>query len=148
MVARLVETAWFWMGECRGSVFHDHVIPALHGGLLVPTQQQRIRCGKNAFHFFAKSSSRGTKRVQTLQTMCKEDCDNNVPFRYDIFEPFHIKSAFEKSVHLGELIFGDRFPDTGIRPSASATSPLTDMFRKAGLLNAPTRLHPDLYSPA
>lgn len=68
LTACLVAAIYTFMKFCREVMFPTFVRPAIQDTFLAPTNQQRIRCGKNAFRVFAKLRSRGTARMGELQS--------------------------------------------------------------------------------
>ncbi|KZV79137.1 hypothetical protein EXIGLDRAFT_757181 [Exidia glandulosa HHB12029] len=146
--ARLIEAFAVFLMKAT-SIVTPFVQPALHGDtFLAPSLEHRVRCGYGCFYVFAKPRARVTRRVKDLQALYVEDVQNASPVRYDVYEPALMAPAFEKEIHLGELIFGEHFPRTGIKKSAASFGPLHAMFMDAGLIDAPTYLKDDIYAPA
>ncbi|EJD47868.1 hypothetical protein AURDEDRAFT_162837 [Auricularia subglabra TFB-10046 SS5] len=118
--------------------------------VLAPSKDQRIRCVQGYFHIFATEERMVTSQMKRLQDMCQADINAGCQPVYNIYKPVLMDAVFEKDIHLGGLIYGpDVFERISIRASsAAAAGPLEAMYAKAGLLNSPTHLCEELYTPA
>ncbi|GAW08106.1 hypothetical protein LENED_010147 [Lentinula edodes] len=114
--ARLIEAYWCYCEVTYSDKLWKLLLrPAIHGGVLAPTQAQRL----NYRHW---------TEVTTVL--------------YDVFEPNRIRAALQRSErNLGHLIFSQSSWAAFLGELTSpATDPLTRMFGERGLTNSPTFL--------
>ncbi|KAJ7302580.1 hypothetical protein DFH08DRAFT_826462 [Mycena albidolilacea] len=152
----------------------DLLRPAMKDGYLAPTVQQRMRY-LDWLHVYAKDQTKLPARMAVLvddYTDQLEDLSGlQMWFRYDmgtlydVFEPTYVTEALSLPHNLGHLIFGhETWVELGGRLSDGSDA-LTSLFSDegrlsqsfsylrsqpiflAGLLDSPTFLRPDHYSP-
>ncbi|KAJ7872465.1 hypothetical protein B0H14DRAFT_3860345 [Mycena olivaceomarginata] len=134
----------------------DLLRPAMKDGYLAPTVQQRMRY-LDWLHVYAKDQTKLPTRMAVLvddYTDQLEDLSGlQMWFRYDmgtlydVFEPTYVTEALSLPHNLGHLIFGhETWVELGGRLSDGSDA-LTSLFSDEGLLDSPTFLRPDHYSP-
>ncbi|TDL16414.1 hypothetical protein BD410DRAFT_902077 [Rickenella mellea] len=167
-LARLCEALYEYAVLSRENIW-EFIRPAIRGGMLAPTQAQRVAYADWLF-VFAKErvwvSKRMTSLLQNYQKKIAEYAQNlDIPWQlaganlHDVFEPTFLARTLKRAGNLGHLIFGrtewttmvDRynrnFPaDQHILVSAGE-DPLTKMFRERGLLDKETSLATEIYAP-
>ncbi|KAK6984303.1 hypothetical protein R3P38DRAFT_3269243 [Favolaschia claudopus] len=130
--------------------------PALHDGYLAPTKQQRLKY-IDWLHVYAKDRTRLPERMAFLvdeyKTKIAELSSQDLWIRdenttlYDVFEPSLVSVGLQLPHNLGHLVFG-REAWTELGGTLSTESdPLTALFTDEELLDSPTFLRPNHYSP-
>ncbi|KAJ7861373.1 hypothetical protein B0H14DRAFT_3863411 [Mycena olivaceomarginata] len=141
---------------CIALGLSDLLRPAMKDGYLAPTVQQRMRY-LDWLHVYAKDQTKLPTRMAVLvhdYTDQLEDLSGlQMWFRYDmgtlydVFEPTYVTEALSLPHNLGHLIFRhETWVELGGRLSDGSDA-LTSLFSDEGLLDSPTFLRPDHYSP-
>ncbi|KAJ7804316.1 hypothetical protein B0H13DRAFT_2491520 [Mycena leptocephala] len=131
--------------------------PAMKDGYLAPTEQQRLGY-INWLHIYAKDRCKIPVRMAELIDNYTAEVEQRMllPERwvrydaeslYDVFEPTFLSTALSLDHNLGHLVFGAQlWIDLGGLLS-NWRDPLTAYFSEQGLLNEPSFLRPNHYSP-
>ncbi|KAJ3861939.1 hypothetical protein EV359DRAFT_66044 [Lentinula novae-zelandiae] len=160
--ARLLDAYWCFCKRMHSEELWTELLrPAIHNGVLAPTQDQRLKYA-TWLCVYAKDSALCTVReanliddyTKTLQHVYA----TKLPFfrngdgaekLFDVFEPGRIQAALERTeLNLAHLIFPHSLcPIVGHHKPFTSCDPITELFRQRGLLCSDTHLRDDIYQP-
>ncbi|KAJ3932347.1 MAG: hypothetical protein NXY57DRAFT_1038493, partial [Lentinula lateritia] len=160
--ARLLDAYWCFCKRTHSEELWTELLrPAIHNGVLAPTQDQRLKYA-TWLCVYAKDSALCTVReanliddyTKTLQHVYA----TKLPFfrngdgaekLFDVFEPGRIQAALERTeLNLAHLIFPHSLcPIVGHHKPFTSCDPITKLFRQRGLLCSDTHLRDDIYQP-
>ncbi|KDR67116.1 hypothetical protein GALMADRAFT_161738 [Galerina marginata CBS 339.88] len=129
---------------------------AMVDGVLAPTQDQRLKY-MYWLHVYGKDKTSVPCRMAELvdahnATLTELEGQSDLWYRdrvplYDAFEPLYLRDAFEnKAVTLGHLIFGAEPWKTLTGRKIIHSDPLSQMFKRQGLLSSTTHLQLACYN--
>ncbi|KAJ7127476.1 hypothetical protein C8R46DRAFT_970612 [Mycena filopes] len=155
--ARFLVAFYSHIARAERDLWQTVVQPAIHNGILGPTTAQRLRYEK-WLYVWAKDKTSVPPRMACLvdafhakidelgaqDTAWGRETEDQL---FDVFEPTFLALGLQSDMNLGHLIFGaDDWVRLGGKQSPH-DDPITELYRKHGLLGSSTHLNFDPSGP-